>query len=313
MTASATCCIDSRMVHRGLLDPAEGGGLGQPVLRLQNALGPVDQLAGLQPLGEIGDLLLQGLQLGEAGDGHLDGRDHIALAERLHQIRHRPRVPGPLDQLALGEGGQHQDGGDTVGRDPLGGGDAVENRHLHIEDDEVGAVLLGKRDSRLTIARLADDGVPLLLEHLLQVEADERLVLGDDDAGRQRWDVRLRVGGVSGAHCAPRFPGRWAPRAYLAAVRWTRSGSLVTFETASPGSPIGSRQWIQNPYSVGSSPTRGTFPSIPRSQGNGSSSLDEVNNASSARTMTTLRPGSHSCTTSKRVSAHSRSSARAEV
>ncbi|AGF62916.1 hypothetical protein SHJGH_3251 [Streptomyces hygroscopicus subsp. jinggangensis TL01] len=33
----------------------------------------------------------------------------------------------------------------------------------------------------------------------------------------------------------------------------------------SPGSPIGSRQWIQNPYSVGSSPTRGTFPSITRS------------------------------------------------
>ena len=48
-------------VHRGLLDPAEGGGLGEAVIRLQDALGAVHQLAGLQPLGEVRDLALQRL------------------------------------------------------------------------------------------------------------------------------------------------------------------------------------------------------------------------------------------------------------
>ena len=63
--------------------------------------------------------------------------------------------------------------------DLLGGGDAVEHRHLHVEDDEVGPELLGELDGLLAVAGLADDVVALLLEHLLEVEADERLVLGD--------------------------------------------------------------------------------------------------------------------------------------
>ena len=50
-----------------------------------------------------------------------------------------PGVPGPLDQLALGERGQHQHGRELVRRDPLGRGDAVEDRHLHVEHDQVGA------------------------------------------------------------------------------------------------------------------------------------------------------------------------------
>ena len=59
---------------------------------------------------------------------------HVALAERLHQIRHRPGVPGPLDEVALREGGEHQHGGDGLLGDLLGGGDPVEDRHLHVED-----------------------------------------------------------------------------------------------------------------------------------------------------------------------------------
>ena len=39
-------------------------------------------------------------------------------------------------------------------------------------------------DGLLTVTDLGDDLVPLLLEHLLEVEADERLVLGDEDPGR---------------------------------------------------------------------------------------------------------------------------------
>ena len=46
-----------------------------------------------------------------------------------------------------------------------------------------GAVLGGEGDRRLAVAGLADDVVALLLEHLPEVQADERLVLGDHHAG----------------------------------------------------------------------------------------------------------------------------------
>ncbi|KQX28061.1 hypothetical protein ASD29_22940 [Streptomyces sp. Root1295] len=71
-------------------------------------------------------------------------------------------------------------------------------------------MLPGQLDGLLPVARLTDDGVTLLLQHLLEVEADEGLVLGDDDAGRQRRDVRLVVvdgvyglGRLGGGHGAP--------------------------------------------------------------------------------------------------------------
>lgn len=136
--------------------------------------------------------------------------DHVALAERLHQIRHGPGVAGPLDEVALREGGKHEDRGDGLLGDLLGGGDPVEDRHLHVQDDEVRLVLPGQLDGLLPVARLTDDGVTLLLQHLLEIEADQGLVLGDDDAGRQRRDVRLVVvdgvyglGRLGGGHGAP--------------------------------------------------------------------------------------------------------------
>ena len=65
-----------------------------------------------------------------------------------------------------------------------GRGQAVEPGHLDVEDDEVGPQLAHELDGLVAAAGLADDVVALLLEELLEVEADDRLVLGDDDAGR---------------------------------------------------------------------------------------------------------------------------------
>jgi hypothetical protein len=45
-------------------------------------------------------------------------------------------------------------------------------------------VLLGEADGVLAVGCLGDDREALLLEHLLEVEPDERLVLGDDDPPR---------------------------------------------------------------------------------------------------------------------------------
>ncbi len=63
----------------------------------------------------------------------------------------------------------------------LGGGDAVQPRHLDVEDDQVGPELSGHRHGLLAVGGFPGDGVALLLEHLLQVQADQRLVLGDED------------------------------------------------------------------------------------------------------------------------------------
>jgi hypothetical protein len=54
-------------------------------------------------------------------------------------------------------------------------------------------VLPSQLDGLLTVPRLTDDGVALFLEHLFEVQTDERLVLGDDDTGRQRRHMRLVI------------------------------------------------------------------------------------------------------------------------
>ena len=123
------------------------------------------------------------LDLVEAADRHLDGGHQVGLGERLHQVGHRARVPGPLHQLALGEGGQDKDRRDPLGGDPLGGRDPVEDRHLHVEDGQVRASSCrAQRPTRRRRPR-PRPGSPLF-EHLLQVEADQGLVLGDHDTQR---------------------------------------------------------------------------------------------------------------------------------
>ena len=62
------------------------------------------------------------------------------------------------------------------------GGEAVEPRHLDVEDREVRAEAADELDGLVAAAGLAHDLVALFLEELLEVEADDRLVLGDDDA-----------------------------------------------------------------------------------------------------------------------------------
>src|SRR4051812_3856295 len=90
-------------VHRRLLDPAERLRLAQAQLALEDPLGPVDGLAGRELLAEVGDLALQGAQLGEPADRDLDRGHQVGTGERLDQVGHRPGVAGTVDQLALGE------------------------------------------------------------------------------------------------------------------------------------------------------------------------------------------------------------------
>ena len=123
--------------------------------------------------------------LGEPGAGDLDRRDQVGLAERLDHVGHRARLAGPLDQLALAERGQHDDRGDAA-RSAICSAALIPSSLgiLTSITTRSGRSSRGQRDGRLAVAGLADDVVALFGQHLDQVEPDQRLVLGDDHAGR---------------------------------------------------------------------------------------------------------------------------------
>jgi hypothetical protein len=124
-------------------------------------------------------------QLLEAAQRHLDRGHQLGALERLDQVGQRAGVAGLLDEVALAERREDQHGGTALARDLAGRGQAVEPGHLDVEDGEVRLELAHEPHRLVAPSGLADDLVALLLEGLLQVEADDGLVLGDDDAGSQ--------------------------------------------------------------------------------------------------------------------------------
>src|SRR4051794_8048507 len=171
-------------VHGRLLDPAERLGLRQAHLLVEQALGAVDELAGLEPLDHVGDLGLEGHDLRVPGEGDLDRGQQVVRGEGLDDVRERAGLAGLLDELLLAERREEHDGGDVVAREPLRRLDAVELRHPNVHHDEVGAQLRGELDGRLTVTRFADDVESVVAQDLDDVEPDEGLVLRDDHAAR---------------------------------------------------------------------------------------------------------------------------------
>src|SRR3954451_13046979 len=204
-------------VHRGLLDEAERLGLGPPAGRLEQALRPVDGLAGLQPVLQRADLRLQALDLLEPADRHLDRGHEVGLGEGLDEVGHGAGLTCALDQLALGEGGEDDDGGDPFRGDALGRRDAVEDGHLDVEDDEIGDMLDGETDGGLAVSGLTDDLIAVFFEHLLEVKPDQALILCDHNAAR----------GLGHAHerTRTRYPRtyRGCRRRHDSRLKWTSS------------------------------------------------------------------------------------------
>src|SRR4029077_18456709 len=96
------------------------------------------------------------------------------------------RVAGLLDQVALAEGGEDEHGRPSLARDLPGRGQRVHARQLDVEDGQVGLEVLDELHGLVAAAGLAHDVVALLLEDLLEVEADDGLVLSDHHAHGQR-------------------------------------------------------------------------------------------------------------------------------
>ena len=83
--------------------------------------------------------------------------------------------------MALRERRQDEDRGGLHLGDLLGRGDAVEPGHLDVEDRQIGLVFTDEIDRLVTTTALGDDLVALLLEHLLEIEADDGFVFSDHD------------------------------------------------------------------------------------------------------------------------------------
>src|SRR6185436_2046529 len=109
----------------------------------------------------------------------------------LHQVSENAGLDGAGDELVLPVGGQHHDRDRALGEDPAGGLDPVEARHLHVEDGELGLRGLRQSDGFLAVSGLGADLVPRALENVAEVEADDRLVLGDEDSEPRRIVVHV--------------------------------------------------------------------------------------------------------------------------
>ena len=116
------------------------------------------------------------------GARDLDGRDELTALERLDEVGQRPSLDGLVDELALAKGREDHHGGAVRLGDAAGHLDTVHARHLDVEYDHLGVGGGDQFEHLVAPTGVADDRVALFLEGLPQVEADDRVVLGECDA-----------------------------------------------------------------------------------------------------------------------------------
>ena len=104
-------------IHRGGLQEAPRILFAETVLIHEGALGPIDHLAGLESLGQVPDLGVERHHLLVPPDREFERRDEVALLERLDEVADRTSLARLLDEFALGERSEDEDGSQPVARD----------------------------------------------------------------------------------------------------------------------------------------------------------------------------------------------------
>ena len=127
------------------------------------------------------------------GPRRLDRGQQIRLAKRLHEIPEDADLDRARDELLLPVRRQHHHRDRPLVEDAARRLDPVEPRHLHVEDGQVRQLGAGERDRLLAVARLGADLEAGALEQRAEVEPDDRLVLGDQDAQRSGHAASLRT------------------------------------------------------------------------------------------------------------------------
>ncbi len=137
-----------------------------------------------------------------AGARRADRREQVLLPERLDEIAEHAGLGGTLHELVLAVGREHHDRDRALLQDPARGLDPVELRHLHVQHGHVRLLRAGEPHGLLAVSCLCADFEAGAFEERPQIEADDRLVLGDEDAhGRSLAETarpRDRVGAAGG-------------------------------------------------------------------------------------------------------------------
>jgi hypothetical protein len=105
------------------------------------------------------------------------------VVEGLEQVVHGLRGERP-QRVAVVRGDEH-DRGQPLARQALEHAEAVEPRHLHVEEQQVGRVLEHRRDGERTARGLGDHAKPLAVpQQLADARTRRGLVVRDHDPER---------------------------------------------------------------------------------------------------------------------------------
>jgi len=182
MSASATTSSLRPEIWLALRSPRERVALAQPFALHEQTLRALDRLARRERCGERVRLGTERHELLVPRLGHLDRRQEVGLAKGLHEVAEDARLDSPRDELLLAVGRHHHDRHRPLLEDPPGGVDAVELRHLHVEQREIGGLGERQLDRLLAVSRLRNDLEAAPFEQLAQVEPDDGLVFRDQDS-----------------------------------------------------------------------------------------------------------------------------------
>ncbi len=174
-----------------------------------------------------------GIEHGQPGHGGLQGPGDVGAVGVLGHVA-AGSGPERLEHVGVVDvGGEDHDGHLRVlGDQAAGGADAVQHRHVQVEQDRVRAVLGHLGDGLLAVGGRPDHlDAGQAAQQQDQALAHAGLVVGDDQAergrGREGHDATRRTGGLAGASAgASGWASGWGPAASgspAATIQWPSS------------------------------------------------------------------------------------------
>jgi hypothetical protein len=118
------------------------------------------------------------------------GEEEVGAGRDRAVLRRPVRHPGEHDDRGIG--------GDRVRPQPAAGLDAVEQRHVVVEEDDLRALLDGGLEGLLTVARLPQPEPGDVLQGRGDQLADHRVVVDDEDQRGHATPSRMRANASSG-------------------------------------------------------------------------------------------------------------------
>ena len=146
--------------------------LGRPSASSLGAAATLEQISG-QRRGDVGP------PGGDRFDAADDLGDGAVLEDSLS-----PEVHRGVKKVFLAVDREEDDfDREAQFRDLSGGAEAVQFRHVHVEDGDGGFQLLNQRDGRRAVVGFGHDGeLRVAFDHLPESSAHNRVVVGDHDA-----------------------------------------------------------------------------------------------------------------------------------